>query len=228
MSIYFYFTVIGMDASAVAPEVVNICDDDDDDIDDVMQCRHSESNSRHNSFTIDSILGQQNAADDVGEVVQGSTTRYRLDEGSNPWISATDCCLLSSRAHPTSPQSPPPASPPFPLPATSFGNNTSGDTQRMESELFSNGNRLDSPDVLEPGRQQYQGVLQSSWTAKKLHPSPQHLHHSRQYLGHHHHCTSGGAGHRRGKRIRTIFTAEQLKRLEEQFERQQYMVGTER
>jgi len=32
----------------------------------------------------------------------------------------------------------------------------------------------------------------------------------------------------RCKRIRTIFTTEQLQRLEEQFERQQYMVGTER
>jgi len=37
-------------------------------------------------------------------------------------------------------------------------------------------------------------------------------------LGHHH----------REKRVRTIFTADQLHRLEAQFERQQYMVGTER
>ncbi|XP_046562735.1 homeobox protein MOX-2-like [Haliotis rubra] len=32
----------------------------------------------------------------------------------------------------------------------------------------------------------------------------------------------------KGKRVRTIFTPEQLERLEEEFERQQYMVGTER
>lgn len=32
----------------------------------------------------------------------------------------------------------------------------------------------------------------------------------------------------RAKRIRTIFTPEQLERLETEFERQQYMVGTER
>lgn len=32
----------------------------------------------------------------------------------------------------------------------------------------------------------------------------------------------------RGKRVRTIFTSEQLERLEEEFTRQQYMVGTER
>ncbi|KAL5022065.1 hypothetical protein ScPMuIL_001220 [Solemya velum] len=34
--------------------------------------------------------------------------------------------------------------------------------------------------------------------------------------------------HVKGKRVRTIFTPEQLERLEAEFERQQYMVGTER
>ncbi|XP_064483555.1 homeobox protein goosecoid-2-like [Ornithodoros turicata] len=33
---------------------------------------------------------------------------------------------------------------------------------------------------------------------------------------------------KKGKRVRTIFTAEQLERLEAEFERQQYMVGPER
>ena len=32
----------------------------------------------------------------------------------------------------------------------------------------------------------------------------------------------------KGKRVRTIFTPEQLERMEAEFERQQYMVGTER
>jgi hypothetical protein len=32
----------------------------------------------------------------------------------------------------------------------------------------------------------------------------------------------------KSKRVRTIFTPEQLDRLEAEFERQQYMVGTER
>ena len=32
----------------------------------------------------------------------------------------------------------------------------------------------------------------------------------------------------KAKRVRTIFTPEQLERLEAEFERQQYMVGTER
>lgn len=32
----------------------------------------------------------------------------------------------------------------------------------------------------------------------------------------------------KGKRVRTIFTPEQLERLEAEFEKQQYMVGTER
>ena len=31
-----------------------------------------------------------------------------------------------------------------------------------------------------------------------------------------------------GKRVRTIYTQEQLERLEHEFEKQQYMVGTER
>jgi len=35
-------------------------------------------------------------------------------------------------------------------------------------------------------------------------------------------------GRSSGKRVRTIFTQEQLDRLEKEFERQQYMVGTER
>ena len=34
--------------------------------------------------------------------------------------------------------------------------------------------------------------------------------------------------HGKAKRVRTIFTPEQLERLEAEFERQQYMVGTER
>jgi len=32
----------------------------------------------------------------------------------------------------------------------------------------------------------------------------------------------------KAKRVRTIFTPEQLEKLESEFERQQYMVGTER
>lgn len=32
----------------------------------------------------------------------------------------------------------------------------------------------------------------------------------------------------KGKRVRTIFTPDQLDRLEAEFEKQQYMVGTER
>ena len=36
------------------------------------------------------------------------------------------------------------------------------------------------------------------------------------------------AGRGSGKRVRTIFTQDQLDRLEKEFERQQYMVGTER
>lgn len=32
----------------------------------------------------------------------------------------------------------------------------------------------------------------------------------------------------KGKRVRTIFTPEQLEKLEAEFEKQQYMVGTER
>ena len=35
-------------------------------------------------------------------------------------------------------------------------------------------------------------------------------------------------GRSSGKRVRTIFTQDQLDRLEKEFERQQYMVGTER
>jgi hypothetical protein len=31
----------------------------------------------------------------------------------------------------------------------------------------------------------------------------------------------------KGKRVRTIFTPEQLEKLEAEFEKQQYMVGTE-
>ncbi len=51
-------------------------------------------------------------------------------------------------------------------------------------------------------------------------------------------CVPGPGGHSTGissewkqgksKRVRTIFTPEQLERLEAEFERQQYMVGTER
>jgi len=40
--------------------------------------------------------------------------------------------------------------------------------------------------------------------------------------------TRSRAGRSSGKRVRTIFTQEQLDRLEREFERQQYMVGTER
>ncbi|KAK3585505.1 hypothetical protein CHS0354_003358 [Potamilus streckersoni] len=40
--------------------------------------------------------------------------------------------------------------------------------------------------------------------------------------------TSDGWKSSKGKRVRTIFTPEQLERLEAEFERQQYMVGTER
>lgn len=44
--------------------------------------------------------------------------------------------------------------------------------------------------------------------------------------------SSGGGGSGGGggkcKRVRTIFTADQLERLEAEFERQQYMVGPER
>ncbi|CAG9789717.1 unnamed protein product [Diatraea saccharalis] len=39
-------------------------------------------------------------------------------------------------------------------------------------------------------------------------------------------CSNSSSG--RSKRIRTIFTPEQLERLEAEFERQQYMVGPER
>ncbi|XP_065347512.1 homeobox protein bagpipe-like [Cloeon dipterum] len=39
---------------------------------------------------------------------------------------------------------------------------------------------------------------------------------------------SGGGGGTKSKRVRTIFTPEQLERLEAEFERQQYMVGPER
>lgn len=44
-------------------------------------------------------------------------------------------------------------------------------------------------------------------------------------------CSGGGRRHSsepRPKRVRTIFTADQLERLEAEFERQQYMVGPER
>ncbi|KAH9362933.1 homeobox protein Hmx-like [Haemaphysalis longicornis] len=45
-------------------------------------------------------------------------------------------------------------------------------------------------------------------------------------------CTGGGgrrhSSEPRPKRVRTIFTADQLERLEAEFERQQYMVGPER
>ncbi|XP_046658461.1 homeobox protein ceh-30-like [Homalodisca vitripennis] len=41
-------------------------------------------------------------------------------------------------------------------------------------------------------------------------------------------CTSGGRKSGKSKRVRTIFTPEQLERLEAEFERQQYMVGPER
>lgn len=37
-----------------------------------------------------------------------------------------------------------------------------------------------------------------------------------------------GKKHCKSKRVRTIFTPEQLERLEAEFERQQYMVGPER
>lgn len=38
----------------------------------------------------------------------------------------------------------------------------------------------------------------------------------------------GGGNQSKSKRVRTIFTPEQLERLETEFERQQYMVGTGR
>ena len=38
----------------------------------------------------------------------------------------------------------------------------------------------------------------------------------------------GWSKNSKGKRVRTIFTPEQLERMEAEFERQQYMVGTER
>ncbi|XP_050046295.1 uncharacterized protein [Dermacentor andersoni] len=46
-------------------------------------------------------------------------------------------------------------------------------------------------------------------------------------------CNGGGGGRRqssepRPKRVRTIFSAEQLERLEAEFQQQQYMVGPER
>lgn len=41
-------------------------------------------------------------------------------------------------------------------------------------------------------------------------------------------CPNRRQGEPRAKRVRTIFTAEQLERLEAEFERQQYMVGPER
>lgn len=41
-------------------------------------------------------------------------------------------------------------------------------------------------------------------------------------------CDGGGRKGVKCKRVRTIFTAEQLERLEAEFERQQYMVGPER
>jgi len=41
-------------------------------------------------------------------------------------------------------------------------------------------------------------------------------------------ATKSRTGRGGGKRVRTIFTQEQLDRLEKEFERQQYMVGTER
>jgi len=40
--------------------------------------------------------------------------------------------------------------------------------------------------------------------------------------------TRSRSGRSSAKRVRTIFTQEQLDRLEKEFERQQYMVGTER
>lgn len=40
--------------------------------------------------------------------------------------------------------------------------------------------------------------------------------------------TKMSAGGTKSKRVRTIFTPEQLERLEAEFERQQYMVGPER
>ncbi|XP_013174315.1 PREDICTED: homeobox protein notochord-like [Papilio xuthus] len=42
------------------------------------------------------------------------------------------------------------------------------------------------------------------------------------------HAITCSTGNGRNKRIRTIFTPEQLERLEAEFERQQYMVGPER
>lgn len=42
------------------------------------------------------------------------------------------------------------------------------------------------------------------------------------------HSTSGVTNCSKSKRVRTIFTPEQLERLEKEFERQQYMVGQER
>ena len=41
-------------------------------------------------------------------------------------------------------------------------------------------------------------------------------------------ASPGGASSPRAKRVRTIFSAEQLERLEAEFARQQYMVGPER
>ncbi|XP_026471672.1 homeobox protein MOX-2-like [Ctenocephalides felis] len=45
---------------------------------------------------------------------------------------------------------------------------------------------------------------------------------------HRHEHTIGKKGSSKSKRVRTIFTPEQLERLEAEFERQQYMVGPER
>lgn len=42
------------------------------------------------------------------------------------------------------------------------------------------------------------------------------------------HTIKGGKSSLKSKRVRTIFTPEQLERLEAEFERQQYMVGPER
>lgn len=66
-------------------------------------------------------------------------------------------------------------------------------------------------------------AIQSPWKRQQQ-PPPQQQRPmvSHGSSGHH------GVSHHRGKRIRTIFTADQLHRLEAQFERQQYMVGTER
>ncbi|KAJ2939948.1 hypothetical protein O0L34_g6653 [Tuta absoluta] len=67
-----------------------------------------------------------------------------------------------------------------------------------------------------------QGLRQDS-PLPKLKPSSAQIKTSRS---HSLSCSSNNSG--RSKRIRTIFTPEQLERLETEFERQQYMVGPER